>query len=34
MRNVFFWYKNEFKNSIFSELKSSGRDDLVKKLFR
>jgi uncharacterized radical SAM protein YgiQ len=33
-RKFFFWYKNEYKNSIISDLKSRGRDDLVKKLFK
>jgi len=33
-RQFFFWYKNEFKNKIINDLKSKGRDDLVKKLFK
>jgi uncharacterized radical SAM protein YgiQ len=32
-RQFFFWYKNEFKNSIKRELEKKGRNDLVKKLF-
>jgi len=32
-RQFFFWYKNEFKNSIKNELERNGRGDLVKKLF-
>ncbi len=33
-RQFFFWYKNEFKNSIRKELEKKGRNDLVKKLFK
>ena len=33
-RKFFFWYKNEFKNSIISDLKSRGRTDLANKLFK
>ncbi len=32
-RKFFFWYKNEFKNVIISELHRSNRDDLIQKLF-
>jgi uncharacterized radical SAM protein YgiQ len=32
-RQFFFWYKNEFRNSIKNELEKRGRGDLVKKLF-
>jgi radical SAM superfamily enzyme YgiQ (UPF0313 family) len=32
-RKFFFWYKNEYKNSIIQELKAKGRTDLVNKLF-
>ena len=32
-RQLFFWYKNELKNSIKNELEKRGRGDLVKKLF-
>ena len=32
-RKFFFWYKNEFKNSIINDLRSRGREDLTKKLF-
>ncbi len=32
-RQFFFWYKNEFKNSIKKELERKGRTDLVKKIF-
>ena len=32
-RQFFFWYKNEFRNSIKKELERKGRTDLVKKLF-
>jgi len=32
-RKFFFWYKRENKNSIVQDLKSKGRDDLVKKLY-
>jgi uncharacterized radical SAM protein YgiQ len=33
-RKFFFWYKREFKNSIIKDLRSKGRNDLVKKLFK
>lgn len=33
-RKFFFWYKNEYKKQIIHDLKSRGRDDLIKKLFR
>lgn len=33
-RQFFFWYKNEFKNSIKKELDRNGRTDLTKKLFK
>lgn len=33
-RKFFFWYKNEFKNSIINDLKSKGRTDLITKLFQ
>ena len=33
-RQFFFWYKNEFKNSIKKELDRKGRTDLTKKLFK
>ncbi len=33
-RKFFFWYKNEFKNSIINDLKSRGRNDLADKLFK
>lgn len=33
-RKFFFWYKNEFKSSIISDLKSRGRGDLIQKLFK
>ncbi len=33
-RKFFFWYKNEFKNSIINDLKSRGRTDLVNNLFK
>lgn len=33
-RKFFFWYKNEFKNSIINDLKSKGRTDLINKLFK
>jgi len=33
-RKFFFWYKHEFKNSIIQDLKSKGRTDLIKKLFK
>ncbi len=33
-RQFFFWYKNEFKNSIKKELEKKGRADLTKKLFK
>ena len=33
-RKFFFWYKNEFKNSIINDLKSRGRTDLINKLFK
>ncbi len=33
-RQFFFWYKNEFKNSIKKDLERKGRIDLVKKLFK
>lgn len=33
-RKFFFWYKNEFRNSIINDLKSKGRTDLVNKLFK
>jgi uncharacterized radical SAM protein YgiQ len=32
-RQFFFWYKNEFKNSIKTNLEKRGRSDLVKELF-
>jgi uncharacterized radical SAM protein YgiQ len=32
-RKFFFWYKNEFKNDIISELRKSKREDLTDKLF-
>ena len=32
-RKFFFWYKNEFRNEIISELKKSNRQDLIDKLF-
>ena len=32
-RQFFFWYKNEFRNSIKRELERKGRTDLVKRLF-
>ncbi|MBN2637108.1 MAG: YgiQ family radical SAM protein [Prolixibacteraceae bacterium] len=33
-RQFFFWYKNEFKNTIKKELEKKGRVDLTKKLFK
>ncbi|QGY46032.1 YgiQ family radical SAM protein [Maribellus comscasis] len=33
-RQFFFWYKNEFKNSIKKDLGKKGRNDLVKQLFK
>ena len=33
-RKFFFWYKNEYKNSIINDLKSKGRTDLIDKLFK
>ncbi|MBN1984650.1 MAG: YgiQ family radical SAM protein [Prolixibacteraceae bacterium] len=33
-RQFFFWYKNEFKNSIKNDLEKKGRTDLVKQLFK
>lgn len=33
-RKFFFWYKNEYKNSIVNDLKSKGRTDLINKLFK
>ncbi len=33
-RQFFFWYKNEFKNSIRKDLEKKGRNDLAKQLFR
>ncbi len=33
-RQFFFWYKNEFKNSIKKDLEAKGRMDLAKKLFK
>ncbi|WP_206082234.1 YgiQ family radical SAM protein [Maribellus sediminis] len=33
-RKFFFWYKNEFRNSIKNDLERKGRSDLVKKLFK
>ncbi|MCG6188925.1 YgiQ family radical SAM protein [Maribellus maritimus] len=33
-RQFFFWYKNEFKNSIKKDLEKKGRNDLVKQLFK
>ena len=33
-RQFFFWYKNEFRNSIKKELERKGRFDLAKKLFK
>lgn len=33
-RKFFFWYKREFKNSIINDLRSKGRNDLIKKLFK
>jgi uncharacterized radical SAM protein YgiQ len=33
-RQFFFWYKNEFKNSIKNDLEKKGRNDLVKQLFK
>lgn len=33
-RQFFFWYKNEFRNSIKNELERKGRFDLAKKLFK
>lgn len=32
-RKFFFWYKNEYRNEIMSELRKSNRDDLIQKLF-
>ena len=32
-RKFFFWYKNEYRNEIMSELRKSNRDDLIHKLF-
>lgn len=32
-RKFFFWYKNEYKNDIISELKKSNRNDLIDLLF-
>jgi len=32
-RKFFFWYKNEFRNEIISELSKSNRQDLIDKLF-
>jgi len=32
-RQFFFWYKNEFKNKIINDLRSKGREDLIKRLF-
>jgi len=32
-RKFFFWYKNEFRNEIISELSKSNRDDLIQQLF-
>ena len=33
-RKFFFWYKREYRNSIMQDLKSKGREDLIKKLFK
>lgn len=33
-RQFFFWYKNEYRNSIISELRSINRNDLAEKLFK
>jgi uncharacterized radical SAM protein YgiQ len=33
-RKFFFWYKNEFRNSIKKDLERKGRTDLVEKLFK
>ncbi|MCK5169932.1 MAG: YgiQ family radical SAM protein, partial [Bacteroidales bacterium] len=32
-RKFFFWYKNEFRNDIISELRKAKREDLIDKLF-
>ncbi|MFC2152401.1 YgiQ family radical SAM protein [Bacteroidota bacterium] len=32
-RKFFFWYKNEFRNEIISELRKSNREDLIDQLF-
>ncbi len=32
-RKFFFWYKNEFRNDIKSELQKANREDLIEKLF-
>ncbi|MFC2104609.1 YgiQ family radical SAM protein [Bacteroidota bacterium] len=32
-RKFFFWYKNEFRNEIISELQKSNREDLIDQLF-
>ena len=32
-RKFFFWYKNDFRNDIISDLKKSNREDLIDKLF-
>lgn len=32
-RKFFFWYKNEFRNEIISELRKAKREDLIDKLF-
>jgi uncharacterized radical SAM protein YgiQ len=32
-RRFFFWYKQEFRKSIMSELRKTGRTDLIKELF-
>ena len=33
-RKFFFWYKREFRKSIIKELKTKGRNDLIKELFK
>ena len=32
-RKFFFWYKKEYRSKIINELKHSGRQDIIKKLF-
>ena len=32
-RKFFFWYEKEYRNKIINELKHTGRQDIIKKLF-